>query len=86
MAPFEDGPELNLYDKEGKPRAGLAVDKDGAGLRLADENGKQRVVLAVDKNGPGLGLVDENGKHRAALIMLGLVLLDEKGEVIWKAP
>ncbi len=89
-----DGPTLELWDKKGKLRARLAVHPDlGPALTLHDEQGVMRAGLLAGTDGrPGLAFLDEKGKPLTLLGVgvdaggKGLVLLDEKGETIWRAP
>jgi hypothetical protein len=92
---IKDGASLFLSDENGKGRRGgalLAVGKvgPGPGLCLLDEKGNPRATLDMSKVGASLHLSDENGKGDAFLNAgkdgPGLVLADEKGKTIWKAP
>src|SRR5262249_40014656 len=57
---------INLYDSQGRPRAGLTVGTDGAAsLKLADSDGRNRVMLALNAQGsPALSLADARGQAR----------------------
>jgi hypothetical protein len=97
-----DGTNLALSDTAGKPRVMLAAGGDGAGLVLSDTAGKSRAALAAIGDRAALELHDQAGKPRAVLgnydlenpmtgstehrAVSSLVLLDEKGGVLWKAP
>jgi hypothetical protein len=57
---------------------------------MSDENGNPRAYITVLKGWPVLGLWDEKGKGGIALTASpdgpGLVLRDENGKTIWRAP
>jgi len=81
---------VELKDKNGKPRAVLALEHDVPGLRLLDEIGNVRAELTVSGDGPALWLCGENGRVRAALALKddvpGLGLYNTIGKSIWQAP
>ncbi|MGH7934646.1 MAG: hypothetical protein ACREQN_16005 [Candidatus Binataceae bacterium] len=61
-------PVLDLFDTNGKLRAGLGIANDGVGLRLTDPQGATRVLLAVSGDGvAALRLYDAQGRPRALL-------------------
>ncbi len=72
-----------LEDKNGHPRAILALVDGGPTLSLFDENEKPRAMLALVDSEPTLTLLDENRKHRAVLSLIDgnplLLLRDENG-------
>lgn len=93
---------LIFYDKTGKPRATLGNAGDATYLALYDQTGKTtRVALSTTGNNASLRLNDEAGRMRAVLGNEGLklptgstepretsslVLLNQQGNVMWKAP
>jgi hypothetical protein len=97
-----DGAALALFDKAGKSRIELGVVGDHAVLHLSDKAGKTRAALAVIGDDATVALYDEGGELRAALgnddlnsVATGssehrsassLVLLNERGRVLWEAP
>ncbi|GAH07824.1 unnamed protein product [marine sediment metagenome] len=97
LAVSKNGPSLSLYDEKGMPRVGLSMFKDGPMLNLFDEKGIMPLAgLGVSKDGPKLFLCDEKGETRARVAVFksgpglslrpGMVLLDERGKLIWSAP
>ena len=71
---------LAFYDKTGKiTRVALSSTGDNASLRLNDKDGKMRAVLG----NADLKLTTGSTEHREAS---SLVLLNEQGNVLWKAP
>jgi hypothetical protein len=63
-----DGPRLDLYDANGKPRVVLATPPS-AGLLLTDASGMPLTVrVGSTGEGPGLFLFDANGNPRATLL------------------
>jgi hypothetical protein len=97
-----DVTSLAFYDKKGKPRASLGNSGDATFLAFYDKTGKTtRVALSTTGDNASLRLNDEAGKMRAVLgnwaLKLAngptehreassLVLLNEQGNVLWKAP
>ena len=93
---------LYLIDKAGKRRAALSTLGDGTALILNDKDGKERVLLGTPGDDTTLILNDKEGKVRAALgnydlgnratgstehrAASSLVLLNERGRVLWEAP
>ncbi len=94
--------DVTFYDKKGKPRASLGNSGDATFLAFYDKTGKTtRVALSTTGDNASLRLNDEAGKMRAVLgnwalkLATGstehreassLVLLNEQGNVLWKAP
>lgn len=93
---------LALYDEAGKTRVFLDTKGDDTGLDLYDKAGKLRASLGTVGGDAELALHDEGGKLRAALgnddfkntatgstehrAASSLVLLNERGRVLWEAP
>jgi hypothetical protein len=94
-------PAPAVHDKAGNMRAdGYLLG--GPSLGLFDKAGKQRVTLGVVGDAPGLSLYDTAGNLRAALGTVplentatgstetraesSLVLFNQRGRVLWKAP
>lgn len=68
LALHNGGPQLALFDAEGKTRVTLAVSSDGQpGLALADSNGKLRAGLILVDDGPTLLLAAANERAKATL-------------------
>jgi len=66
----EDGPSLDMADKNGSGRIALLVLKSGPRLTLLDDDGKSRASLLVDKEGPTLNMADKHG-HVGVEVTLG---------------
>jgi len=80
LATAGEGAALRFYDKAGTPRAGLVAVAEGAALRLYDKAGKSRAALGnFDLELPATAATE----HRAES---SLVLLNQEGRVLWKAP
>ena len=85
---------LRLYAEGGERCLSLGVPPEGgARLRLYNQGGEPRAGLAVfpDEMGEGLVLNDQAGNPRMTISLIGggaadLRILDESGEVLWKAP
>jgi hypothetical protein len=78
----ERQPYIALRDEAGRERLSLTLNDEGEpALMFYDKDGKQRAVL---------GTVDITRIKRTGTIVKGsyssLVLFDEKGKVVWKAP
>jgi hypothetical protein len=102
LANTGDLTSLVFFDKSGKPRASLGNNGDATYLAFYDNTGKiTRVALSTTGNYASLRFNDEAGKMRAVLgnadlkLASGstehreassLVLLNEQGNVLWKAP
>lgn len=54
-------PWLQLYDKQGTPRAELTLDDTGPRLALAHESGKPGPSVSAGKNASAFSLADGNG-------------------------
>jgi hypothetical protein len=102
LANAGDLTSLAFFDKTGKPRASLGNIGDATYLAIYDNTGKTtRVALSTTGNYASLRFNDEAGKMRAVLgngdlklangstehrEVSSLVLLNEQGNVLWKAP
>ncbi len=91
---------LGVGGERGK--IGLAITAAGTALSFFQPDGQLRVGLAIEEHGPVLSLHDESGTGRASLgattlrtprtdviesrPVSSLVLFNEAGDVIWKAP
>jgi hypothetical protein len=73
-------PALNFFDRKGKMRTSLGVRSDGASsLGLYDEKGLRAVLGRTKLEATRSGEVDESP-------LSSLVLFDEEGNVLWRAP
>lgn len=73
-------PALNLFDAKGKMRASLGVRSDGwASLGLYDDKGLRAVLGRTKLEAARSGEVAESP-------ISSLVLFDEGGNVLWRAP
>jgi len=102
MGVDKNGGGVILIDEKGQPRLAMGVGEGGSNLSLMDAKGTPRVSLAASKDGPSVLLVDEKGTRRAVLGSVplesaptgsknvtapsSLTLLDNEGNVAWKAP
>ncbi|MEJ2724894.1 MAG: hypothetical protein P8175_09660 [Deltaproteobacteria bacterium] len=77
----ETGPSLVLMDSQMRNRALLGLDRDGQPhLSLLDQAGRVRAALgSVELTNPATGLKEKRPCS-------SLVLMDEKGEVVWSTP
>lgn len=63
-----DGPELSLWDKDGKPRLSVLVDKDGTpAIQIFDTEKKLAVHIGYAKDNCSAVGVFHNGEPRAAI-------------------
>lgn len=80
---FDGEPDLTLYDKQGKTRAGLGLADGEPHLGLFDENGKIRAWLMLSHGEPSLVLSDKDEKTRVVLDLShgvpSVTLSDDKG-------
>ena len=87
---FRDSAGLVMYDKDGKTRLDLTMDKVGPALVIRDANGKTRITLGECLGSADLRMNHSNGKRSVSLStnLLGpnLELMDSNGKVIWEAP
>ena len=75
-----DAPFLTFYDETGRTtRVALSTTGPYASLSLNDEAGKMRVVLG----NTSVKLANGSSEHRETS---SLVLLNEQGTALWKAP
>jgi hypothetical protein len=63
-----DSTEFRLLDKQGKPRARLAMLEEGPALLLTDAQGNSKAKFMLDDvSGPSLSLCDHNAFNRISL-------------------
>ncbi len=73
-------PALNLFDEKGQMRASLGLLADGSSsLSLFDAKGLRAVLGRTKLEASRTGKVDERP-------VSSLVLFDEAGNVLWRAP
>ena len=73
-------PLVALYDKAETTRVGLSVGDDGPRLRLYDKAGKMRAALGtVPLENTATGSTETRAES-------SLVLFNQRGRVLWKAP
>jgi len=90
----DGSPSLVFRNSEGEINFMLRVDSEGSNtLAMFDKDTELRTILQVGSDGaPSLGLTDDRGNLRAILKAgaanddASLILLDRKGDLIWKAP
>ena len=79
---------LTLMDENGKRRLTFALLDHGTALDISE--GKAKASLQVGKEGPSLWMIDENGFARFRVLAcdkeLPMILQDENGMGIWRAP
>jgi hypothetical protein len=72
---------LNLYDRDGDPRAGFGLYADGdPALQLADKKGNLRAALGT------ASMEDPSSGASETRPVSSLVLFDGEGRAIWHAP
>jgi len=77
---IDDLPVLVLHDERGRARIDLSVFQGGPSLIIQDDNRRARAILGyVGAEHLARGV----GEHRPSS---SLVLLDDEGKLIWKAP
>jgi hypothetical protein len=79
-------PTMNVFDDEGKCRAGWIAQKDGsARVCFYDQNETATGIIRMDASGPTLAIQDGNGRPRIELSVApdgspGMVLSDPSGK------
>jgi hypothetical protein len=85
---IQDAPGLRLGG-EGAPQISLSTHS-GTYLYLADEKGSPRILMQVVGDRSSLSMFNENRKDLLDIALTwdkpGLILTDEKGEVLWQTP
>ncbi len=79
------GPQLEMFNADGKPLMTLNGADDLAGLKIAAENGMPLIALYTTREGPRLEMYDQNENIRAVLDVdndgSGLSMLDKNEEL-----
>ena len=69
----------------------MGIKEGTSSLVLHDENGKARIRIKANKGVSALRILDEKDRERVTLGQAtneqpGLLLRDEKGKYLWRAP